>query len=58
MKKVEIGFSQSSFDHWRLSKAGGSIHFKPNGKAVFRFDNKAQYDEYLRLNSERGKFAV
>lgn len=52
-RPIEIEFSQSKFDQWRLSKVGGYIHIKPNGQAVFRFDSMEQYREYLRLNTKR-----
>lgn len=52
-KPIEISFSHDRFDQWRLSQAGGYIHIKPNGQAVFRFDSFEQYQEYLRLNAKR-----
>lgn len=53
----QIAFSQNSFDQWRLSQSGGSIGFKKSGEPVFQFESKAQYEKYLKLNSERMNFA-
>lgn len=56
-KPIEISASREPFDMWRLGQAGGQIHFKPNGQAVFRFDSKDQYLKYLELNKQREAMA-
>ncbi|HEO2443821.1 hypothetical protein SJY89_20255 [Bacillus velezensis] len=48
-----IQFSENAFDQWRLGKSGGSMGFTKAGSPVFQFENKAQYEKYLQLNSER-----
>lgn len=51
-KRLEIAFSSTRFDQWRLSEAGGHMAFK-GSKPVFRFENQQQYQKYLDLNEKR-----
>ncbi|MED2978360.1 hypothetical protein P4284_16855 [Bacillus swezeyi] len=53
METVDISYSNDRFDQWRLGKAGGSISFTKDGLPVFRFENKDQYERYLKLNACR-----
>jgi hypothetical protein len=57
VKPIVIPFSSNSFDQWRLSQVGGQIAFTKYGKPVFRFQSQQQYNEYLRLNSQRKNFS-
>ena len=54
MAHYELPASNDRFDMWRLTKVGGEITFYPNGKMVFRFKTKSQYDRFLKLNNQRG----
>jgi hypothetical protein len=53
---IEIAFSESKFDQWRLQKVGGMIVVGVDGKPRFRFNQKEQFENYCRLNGERSKF--
>lgn len=55
MGKIVISYSSDRFDQWRLGEAGGFIAFTKDGKPVFQFDRKGQYERYLRLNRRRHK---
>jgi len=46
-------YSRNKFDQWRLGESGGHIGLEKNGKPVFVFQTKAQYEKYLALNAER-----
>jgi hypothetical protein len=52
MKPIDISFTQNHFDQWRASKVGAIITFK-GSVPVIRFKDRAQYDEFLALNSLR-----
>ncbi|KAA6453929.1 hypothetical protein GXP75_03230 [Bacillus sp. HU-1818] len=49
MNPIKIVFSQNPIDQQHLGKTGGSITFTSNGHPVFQFENRAQYEQYLRL---------
>ncbi|TWK42868.1 hypothetical protein CHCC20348_0580 [Bacillus paralicheniformis] len=55
MGKIVISYSSDRFGQWRLGEAGGFIAFTKDGKPVFQFDRKGQYERYLRLNRRRHK---
>jgi len=52
---VEIPFSVRAQDQRNLSKVGGYIAIKENGKTVFKFDTIESYEKYLEL--QRGTSA-
>ncbi|WP_199426826.1 hypothetical protein [Thermaerobacillus caldiproteolyticus] len=56
MNPIDISFSSDPFDQWRLSQVGGQITFNKSDKPVFRFNDKQQYDKYLKLNEHRQNF--
>ncbi|MEC0483272.1 hypothetical protein [Bacillus glycinifermentans] len=47
-----IPCSGDRFDQWRLGEAGGSIAFAKGGIPVFQFENKGQYERYVKLKRQ------
>jgi hypothetical protein len=52
MNVIEIAFSESKFDQWRLQKAGGFIVIGVDGKPRFGFSTRKQFMTYCRLKNE------
>ncbi|MBU8787278.1 MULTISPECIES: hypothetical protein [Bacillus] len=52
MKRILIPYSGNRFDQWRLGEAGGSIAFTKEGMPVFQFENKGQYERYVKLKRQ------
>jgi len=46
---ITIPFQENKVAQMSLSQVGGTIFIDPNGKVLFSFKNKRQYDKYLEL---------
>ncbi|KMM53008.1 hypothetical protein ACH95_22035 [Bacillus glycinifermentans] len=51
-RPIVIPCSGDRFDQWRLGEAGGSIAFAKGGIPVFQFENKGQYERYVKLKRQ------